>query len=132
LSKNPKETQQVSLAKTLQSLEARIEEIEARVDDLSEKLDKVQRGRAYSPRGAPSSQVRILKYMQESSEGSTMKEIQNETGLAKATVSTGLKDLMNIGSVQKIPSLKKDARYKYVVTRKIPDEIRKMLELLDK
>lgn len=61
-----------------------------------------------------------------------MKEIQSKTGLAKATVSTGLKNLTDIGSVQKIPSLERDARYKYVIVGKLPDEIRKMLELLEK
>jgi predicted transcriptional regulator len=130
LSKNNKESP-APISTTLNNIVKKLEEIETRLNELDEKVTVFQRGRSCS-KGAPSSQVRILKYMEDSPRGSTMKEIQDETHLAKATVSTGLKNLTEIGSVQKVPSLEKDARYKYVTTGKIPDEIKKMLELLDR
>ena len=130
MSKNKEPTASPLISATLQSIMERLEGIEARLNNLDEKITETQRGRNCVAKGAPSSQVRILKFMQESSEGNTMKEIQEETGLAKATVSQGLKNLTQIGLVQKVPSLEKDGRYKYVIAGEIPVEIKKMLELL--
>jgi DNA-binding MarR family transcriptional regulator len=130
LPNNEKKVPIASLVERLDEIHQKLNEIETRLDNLDVKVDRIQQGNSKSTRDPTSAQVRILKYVQESPDGSTIKEIESKTGLATATVSTGLKSLIDIGAVQKVPSTEKDSRYKYITVDELPPRIRKMLELL--
>lgn len=129
MSRNIKKENEISLVDKMDEIDKKLAELEKRLDELLVKIDQIQQGSNRSTPELTSSQVRIIRYMQGASEGSTMKEIRSNTGLAKATVSTGLRDLMKIGSVQKAPATTNDARYKYFLVGEVPPKIRKMLEL---
>jgi len=113
----------------LSRLETHIIELEKRTDLAGSRSQR--RNPATDRPQATGAQLKMLKFLSNNPKGGTSNEIQSGTKLAKATVSVGLKNLTDIGAVERIPSTKRGSRYRYVLAEEIPHEIKRMMELLE-
>ena len=109
----------------------RIALLETKVQTLENDLRFVESyGRSKSNKTQPTgSQLKILKFLTENEDSFTIEDIKSGTKLAKSTISIGLRNLIDIGAVQRFPSISDNTRYIYVPANEMPPEIKRMMEL---
>lgn len=123
------------LSETINEVLDRLSRLEVHILHLENRMDLMiksnqRRNRTNDKSLTTNAQMKILKFISSNPRGSTMKELQSGTNLAKSTISVGLKNLINIGTIERIPSLRRDSRHQYILAEEIPPEIKRMMELL--